>query len=158
MSQPALICDTGALFDYLVSSAPDHEAFRAAIDASRARYVPGLVLAELDYFMRDERAAMQALVDDIHTGAFLHAPPTDDQLRRAMAIDRAYAELKLGLVDATIVALAEELGVTRLATRDIGDFSAVRLADGRAFELVVTPQQREPRKGRRRPRQARRER
>jgi hypothetical protein len=52
-STAALICDTGALIDYLVESAPDHELFRKAIDQARTRYVPGLVLAEVDYFLRD---------------------------------------------------------------------------------------------------------
>jgi predicted nucleic acid-binding protein len=58
-SAAALICDTGALIDYLVESAPDHRQFRNAIDRARTRYVPGLVLAEVDYFLRDERQAMQ---------------------------------------------------------------------------------------------------
>jgi hypothetical protein len=34
----ALICDTDALLDYLVSSAPDHERFRVAIDRARTRF------------------------------------------------------------------------------------------------------------------------
>jgi len=37
----ALICDTGALIDYLVESAPDHKRFRDAIDQARTRYVLG---------------------------------------------------------------------------------------------------------------------
>jgi hypothetical protein len=37
------------------------------------------------------------------------------------------------------VALAESLGVRRLATRDVRHFLAVRLRDGSAFELVVHP-------------------
>jgi predicted nucleic acid-binding protein len=45
-STAALICDTGALLDYLVKGAPDHQRFRQAIDRARTRYVPGLVLAE----------------------------------------------------------------------------------------------------------------
>ena len=136
----ALICDTGALLSYLDARSPDHAAYRAAIDAARARYVPGLVLAELDYFLRDERSAMKAFVDDLTRRAFLYAPPTDAQLVRAMHIDRAYPGIELGLVDATVVALAEELNVVRLATRDIRDFSVVRLSDGRAFDLVVVPE------------------
>ena len=43
-STAALICDTGALLDYLVESAPDHRLFRNAIDQARTRYVPALVL------------------------------------------------------------------------------------------------------------------
>ena len=51
-STAALICDTGALLDYLVERAPDHRRFRDAILRARTRYVPGLVLAEVDYSLR----------------------------------------------------------------------------------------------------------
>lgn len=135
--EPALICDTGAIIDYLVRSAPDHKRFRAAIDGARARYVPALVLAEVDYFLRDERDAMRALMNDVASGAFTYAPPTADQLARAMDVDARFADLKLGLVDASIVVLAEELGLRRLATRDVGHFSAVRLRDNSALELLT---------------------
>lgn len=140
-SAAALICDTGALLDYLVKGARDHRAFRTAIDRARTRYVPGLVLAELDYFLRDERNAMASFMTDLAAGAFTYAPPGLAQLARAMTIDAAYADLGLGLVDASIVALAEELGVRRVATRDVRHFAAVRLRDGRALELVVKPTQ-----------------
>lgn len=136
----ALICDTGALLDYLVEDAPDHERFRFAIDRARTRYVPGLVLAEVDDCLRDERKAMKALIDDLMRGAFTYAAPTADQLARAMEVDRRFANLHLGLVDATVVVLAEDLGIRRLATRDVRDFAAVRLRDGSAFDLVVRPQ------------------
>ncbi|MPY87597.1 MAG: PIN domain-containing protein [Luteitalea sp.] len=134
-----MICDTGALLDYLVESAPDHRRFRDAIGQARTRYVPGLVLAEVDYFLRNERSAMKVFMDDVARGAFTYAPPALDQLSRAMEIDRRYADLGLGLVDASVVALAEDLGIRRLATRDVRHFAAVRLRDGSAFELVVHP-------------------
>ena len=135
----ALICDTGALLDYMVESAADHEQFREVIDQARTRYVPGLVLAEVDYFLRDERRAMQLFMQDLARGAFTYAPPTVGQLSRAMEIDGRFADLGLGLVDSSVVALAESLGVRRLATRDVRHFAAVRLRDGRAFDLVVHP-------------------
>jgi predicted nucleic acid-binding protein len=108
-SAASLICDTGALLDYLVESAPDHRLFRSAIDRARTRYVPGLVLAELDYFLRDERRAMELFMRDLARGAFTYAPPTLDQLSRAMEIDRRYSDLGLGLVDGSVAALAESL-------------------------------------------------
>ena len=82
---------------------------------------------------------MQAFMQDLARGAFTYAPPTIGQLSRAMDVDRRFADLILGLVDSSIVALAESLGVSRLATRDVRHFAAVRLRDGRAFELVVHP-------------------
>jgi len=138
-SAAALICDTGALIDYLVESAPDHRLFRNAIDQARTRYIPGLVLAEVDYFLHDERRAMQVFMQDLGRGAFTYAQPTVGQLSRAMEVDRRFEDLALGLVDGSIVALAESLGIRRLATRDVRHFAAVRLRDGRSFELVVHP-------------------
>jgi uncharacterized protein len=138
-SAAAVICDTGALLDYLVESAPDHARFRSAIDQARTRYVPGLVLAELDYFLRDERRAMELFMRDLGRGAFTYAPPTLDQLSRAIEIDRRYSDLGLGLVDGSLVALAESLGLRRVATRDVRHLAAVRLRDGSPLELVVHP-------------------
>ena len=138
-SAAALICDTGALLDYLVESAPDHRRFRNAINEARTRYVPALVLAEVDYFLRHERRAMQVFMQDVARGAFTCAQPSLGQLSRAMEIDRRYENLGLGLVDGSIVALAETLGVRRLATRDVRHFSAVSLRDGSSFDLVVHP-------------------
>lgn len=101
--------------------------------------MPGLVLAELDYFLRDERRAMQVFMEDLARGAFTYAPPDIGQLSRAMNVDRSFADLELRLVDCSVVALAETPGVRRLATRDVRHFAAVRLRDGRAFDLVVHP-------------------
>jgi predicted nucleic acid-binding protein len=138
-STAALICDTGALLDYLVENAPDHRLFRNAIDKARTRYIPALVLAEVDYFLRNERLAMQTFMQDVARGAFTYVPPSLYQLSRAMEIDRRYADLGLGLVDGSVVALAEALGIRRLATRDVRHFAAVRLPDGGSFDLVVLP-------------------
>ena len=102
------------------------------------------MLAELDYFLRGERAAVRAFMGDLARGAFTYAPPGRDQLARAMDIDGRFGDLGLGFVDASIVALAEDVGIRRLATRDVGHFSAVRLSDGSSFELVVYATDPEP--------------
>jgi hypothetical protein len=61
------------------------------------------VLAELDYFLRDERRAMELFMRDLARGAFTYAPPTLDQLSQALEIDRRYSDLGLGLVDGSVV-------------------------------------------------------
>ena len=117
---------------------------RAAAErgVSRAEFVRqqlALVLAELDCFLRRERTAMRAFTSELSRGAFTCAAPTVDLLGRAMEIDRRFEDPGLGLVDASIVARAEPLGVCRLASRDVRHFSAVRRGGGRSFELVVLP-------------------
>jgi predicted nucleic acid-binding protein len=56
-----------------------------------------------------------------------------------MEIDQRYSNLGLGLANGSFVALAEGLGIRRIATRDVRHFAAVRLRDGTSFELVVQP-------------------
>lgn len=102
------------------------------------------MLADVDYFLRDERQAMHVFMQDLAGGAFTYAPPTVGQLSRAMAVDRRFADLGLGLVDGSIVALAESLSIRRLTTRDVRHFTAVRLRDGSSFGLVVHPADPDP--------------
>jgi hypothetical protein len=76
---------------------------------------------------------------DVARGAFSSAPPTVGPFSRAMHVDRRFADLGVGLVDGSVVALAGWRGIRRLATRDLPHVAAVRLRDGRAFDLVVHP-------------------
>jgi hypothetical protein len=47
--------------------------------------------------------------------------------------------LRLCIADASLIALAEQLGVRRVATRDVRDFGAVTFPDGSTLELEVDP-------------------
>ncbi|SFQ16630.1 hypothetical protein SAMN05421810_10511 [Amycolatopsis arida] len=54
---------------------------------------------------------------------------------RAADLVEKYAELSLGTADACVVAVAERLGVTRLATLDLRHFSVVKPRHAAAFTL-----------------------
>lgn len=71
------------------------------------------------------------VINDIHVVDLTRV----DYLRCIELIDR-YADLGLGLVDASIVAVAERLGHTMIATLNHRDFRVVRPAHCDAFELV----------------------
>ena len=137
-STAALICDTGALLDYLIENAPDHRLFRNAIDKARTRYIPALVLAEVDYFLRSKRQAMQTFMQDIARGAFTYVPPSLDQLSRDG--------------DQSALRRSRSWSCGRFSCRarrgsrhppsgngDVRHFAAVRLPDGSSFDLVVVP-------------------
>jgi predicted nucleic acid-binding protein len=55
---------------------------------------------------------------------------------RCAALIETYADMGLGLVDASIVTVAENLTVTTIATLNQRDFRVVRPAHTAAFELV----------------------
>ena len=134
MSLGPLILDTGG---WLCALAGD-EAYASALKDARPAIVPGLVLAEVDWHLRKRREDMARLLREVTQGAYAYEPVTLEDVERAAQVDKKFADLGLGIVDASIVAMAERLDVRRILTID-RDFSAVRMGKrwSKGFELVV---------------------
>jgi predicted nucleic acid-binding protein len=140
---PPLVADTGGLLRALArtpegdASFPEYEA--ALTSASRV-IVAGLVLAEVDYFLREDRRAMRKLVAEIFDPAtrYEYEFPLPSDLVRALEVDARFKDLKMGLVDGTVAAVAERRQVYRILTTDRRDFGAVRVGPrfDRALDLV----------------------
>ena len=69
-------------------------------------------------------------------GEFRLEGPNSHDLERMAELVETYADLPLGTVDASVVALAERLGVTSVATLDHRHFSIVRPSHVKAFTLL----------------------
>jgi hypothetical protein len=135
----ALVLDTGPLLAALDAADPDHEPCAALVrDAAEDLIVPALVLAELDYWCHRRLAAEAWLIflDDVLAGAYGVEPPTAVDLRRCRTLQAQYQDLRLGVVDASVIALLERLGERKVATLDHRHFRAVRPAHVEALELV----------------------
>ena len=65
----------------------------------------------------------------------VHDFGTQGQARIVATLER-YADLPMDHADATLVVLGELLHVASIATIDVNDFSAYRLANGKALTLV----------------------
>ena len=126
--------DTGG---WLYALAGD-EPYASALREARPAVVPSLVLAEVDWHLRKRREDMGRLLREVSQGAYAYEPMTLEDVERAAQVERKFADLGLGVVDASIVALAERLDVGRVLTID-ADFSAVRMGKRwqKAFELAV---------------------
>lgn len=73
---------------------------------------------------------------DLASGAFSIEPvPASDWLRIAELVSR-YRDLPLGTVDASVVATAERLHITELATVDRRHLGVVRPSHAEAFTLL----------------------
>lgn len=134
----ALICDTGPLLAALDTADPDHErCARLLTDADEDLVVPTLVLAELDYWCgrRLSPEAWLIFLDDVLAGVYRVEPPTSIDLARCRELQERYADLSLGVVDASIVALAERLREPKVATLDQRHFRAVRANHVDTLEL-----------------------
>ncbi len=140
----ALVADTGGLLRALAANAkgkPAWPEFADALRLARAVIVPSLVLAEVDYFLSRERAAMRKLLSEIFDPAttYEYEPAYPADLARGLAIDAKFRELELGLVDGTVAAVAERRGVDRVLTTDRRDFAALRVGARFDRALVLVP-------------------
>jgi predicted nucleic acid-binding protein len=135
----ALVLDTGPLLAALDRADPDHARCAALIEgALDALVVPGLVLAELDYWCHERLDARVWLtfLEDVLAGAYRVEQPTPVDLVRCHQLQTQYADLRLGVVDASVVALVERLGERTVATLDHRHFAVVRPRHVAAFTLL----------------------
>ena len=135
----ALVLDTGPLLAAIDRADPDHGRCATLIGEAREDLVvPELVLGELDYWCerRLDLGAWLAFLDDVIAGAYRVEPITRSDLERCRALQESYADLALGVVDASIVALVERLGETKLATLDRRHFGVVRPSHVPALVLL----------------------
>jgi hypothetical protein len=138
-----IVVDTGGLLRALActpSGEPSFPDYETVLTSASLVIVPGLVLAEVDYFLRANRTAMRKLVAEIFDPGtrYEYEAPIPRDLVRALELDARFKNLSLGLVDAMVVAVAERRQVYRILTTDRRDFSVIRVGPRltRALELV----------------------
>jgi uncharacterized protein len=76
------------------------------------------------------------LLGDLAAGSFTLEPVSPRDLIRIAELVARYHDLPLGAVDASVVATAERLHATEIATTDRRHFSTVRPAHVDAFKLL----------------------
>jgi hypothetical protein len=127
-----ILCDTGPLVAAALSNDDHH---RACVDmltglhlAGRRLLLPAPVTAEVGYLLaREAGAAAESLfLRSVADGDFEPVDLTADDYGRMAELVGEYADLPLGTTDAAVIALAERLRITEVATLDRRHFSVVR--------------------------------
>lgn len=136
-----IVVDTGPLVA-LMDNDDDHHS--RSVEWFRTVRVPLLipapVLTEVCWLLDRNRGSkaeaifLRALADP--RGPLTLSPTTDEELLRIADLVEQYADLPLGAVDASVVALAERLGIREVATIDHRHFNIVRPAHTQAFTLL----------------------
>jgi predicted nucleic acid-binding protein len=127
----AVLLDTGVLYAYYDRRDLWHSASRMLIAAEvGGLIVPAPVIPEVDYLLGERLGsqARSALYDGLVDGSFFVADLPQESYPRVLQLNQKYEALQLGFVDAAVMALAEHLGMGRIATTDRRHFSPVRLA------------------------------
>ena len=134
-----IILDTSGLLSAIDGSQTHHHAAAAALRQAEAPLLLSpFVLAELDYLLatRVSRHAEQALLGQVAEGIYRLESFSRDDVARANEILDRYADLDLGLADASLIVLAERHDLVDLLTLDQRHFRSVRGPSGKPFRIL----------------------
>jgi predicted nucleic acid-binding protein len=133
----AVLLDTGILYAYYDRSDAWHARAKAVIQAEAGGLiVPAPVVPEVDHLLghRLGAKARQVFYRGLIDGDYVVSDLPHDRYAHVAALNRRFADLDLGFVDAAVVAIAEALSVARIATTDRRHFGP--LAAALSLELV----------------------
>jgi len=135
----ALVLDTGPVVALLDSDDPDHRRCAELLTGSNEDLViPTPVLVEIDYWVIKLGGPdpWAEFVTEITDGVFRLEHPTEGDLARCAELERQYADLDLGLVEVSVIAVCERLGEKKVATLDHRHFSIVKPRHCRRLQLL----------------------
>lgn len=137
-----IVCDTGPLVAAALSNDADHAAcvrlFNDMHAAGRDLLVPATVTAEVGYLLaREAGARVESLfLRSLAEGVFAAVNLTAADYARMAELVETYGDLPLGTTDASVIAVAERLRLTDVATLDRRHFTVVRLSQVNSLTLL----------------------
>ncbi len=134
----SVVLDTGIVFAYYDRSDRWHARARALVQGEpRGLILPAPVIPEVDHLLghRLGRKSRLTFYAGIVEGYYLVADLPTEAYGRVAELNRRFDDADLGFVDAAVIALAETLGVLRIATTDRRHFDPLAAA----LSLALVP-------------------
>lgn len=135
----ALVVDTSALYAFFNSAAHDHADVRDAVAAHEGPLLLSpFVAAELDYLVstRMGTVAELAVLEQLSSGAFEMPVVVADDVARMRGVVERYADMRIGLTDASLVVIADRYSTNQVLTLDRRHFGVLRPLAAEAFTLL----------------------
>lgn len=133
-----ILLDTSGLLANYDRSDQHHAAVERLLARPQRRILSPFVLAELDYLISEiaGQTAELVVMDDVIRGAYELVSFSSTDVAAAKVIVTRYADLRLGLADASLVVLAERYGCRDVLTLDQRHFRVVHGPNGQPFRLL----------------------
>jgi uncharacterized protein len=135
----AVLLDSGILYALYDRGDLWHGRAVAVLKEEKGRLVvPAPVIPEVDHLLGDRlgKSARIRFYQGLAEGDYLVVDLLKERYGRVLELNERFASLSLGFVDAAIVAIAEQLGLRRIATSDRRDFEPL----ASALDLVLLPE------------------
>ena len=137
-----LLLDTGGLVSLLDRDQPHHAAcLRAFEDWTGPVVSTEAVLTESAHLMARVDGGSAKCVEFCLAGGAVLVPTSGKSLKRTHTLIQKYADRPMNFADASLVALAEEIGTPHILTTDRRDFLVYRLNGRRALDILPSPSQ-----------------
>ena len=123
-----IVADTGAIVALIDRSDRHHAALRTLYEQDPAAWLlPWAILPEVDYLVgaHVSARAQDAFLADIADGSFAVSWGDESDLDAARRLSERYRALRIGLVDAVVIATAIARKANAIATLDLRHFAAV---------------------------------
>jgi len=133
------LLDTGVLYAAIDRSDAHHEASARLLSTLPGRLLlPVTVLTETSWHVEKNLGAKSeaAFLTSVAKGELELVDLTVEDVGRTAQLVETYDDLRLGLVDASVIALAERLEISKIATIDRRHFTAVRPRHVAALTLL----------------------
>ncbi len=135
-----ILVDTGVVFGAADADDPRHSdcagLLDSLIDTPLGVTVPVVVESAWLIESRLGPTAEAGFLHSLTAGEIERLDLTETDWARVVELIERYTDLGLGVVDASVVAVAERLGVTQIATLDRRHFTVVRPSHIPSFELL----------------------
>jgi uncharacterized protein len=133
-----ILLDTSGVLAAIDPRQVDHAAAARVMVRPQRRILSPFVLAELDYLIANNggQAAEVTLLADVARGAYELVAFSEQDVTAAIGVIERFADLRLGLADASIVVLARRYQCLDVLTLDQHHFRVVRGPNNTPFRLL----------------------
>ena len=133
---PNILLDTGPFVALLDSTEKSHERCVMFYKEFRGQlFTTEPVLTEVLYLLGPSIKAQKAGIEFILRGGAILVPQSQESLKRGLELMERYKDISMDFADATLVALAEEMGIIEVFTLDVRGFRTYRMHGKKVFRL-----------------------
>lgn len=133
---PNILLDTGPFVALLDSSEKNHRSCVSFFKDFKGQvFTTEPVLTEVLYLLGPSLKAQKLGIEFILKGGAVLVPQSLESLRRSLELMEKYKDTPMDYADATLVTLAEEMGITEIFTLDEKGFNTYRIFGKKAFTI-----------------------